>query len=42
MGQIYERANQVVVWLGAAGIDLTDLVAYLHHLTTNMLDIPQP
>jgi hypothetical protein len=40
MGQIYKRASQVVVWLGASGTDLTNSVAYLDHLTTNALDMP--
>lgn len=40
MGQIYKRASQVVVWLGASGEDLTKSAAYLDHLTTNGLNIP--
>jgi hypothetical protein len=40
MSQIYERASQVVVWLGPTGTDMTNPVAYLDHLTTNTLNIP--
>jgi hypothetical protein len=40
MGEIYKRASQVVVWLGASGEDLTRSVAYLDHLTTNALNMP--
>jgi hypothetical protein len=39
MGQIYQRANQVLVWLGATGTDQADPVAYPEHLTTNALDM---
>jgi len=39
MGQIYKRASEVVVWLGATSMDVADPVAYLEHLTTNTLDM---
>jgi hypothetical protein len=39
MAQIYERASQVLVRLGATSMNVVDPVAYLEHLTTNALDM---